>query len=213
MVNFVYKFLKRFFDIAASAVILIVSSPVMIVSALAIKASDGGPALFSQKRPGKDGKIFTVYKFRTMTVKTVDENGKPLSDMERMTKIGSFLRKTSLDELPQFVNVLKGEMSFIGPRPLLCEYLDYYNSEQMRRHEVRPGITGWAQVNGRNAISWEEKFSYDVYYVDNMSLMLDLKIVFKTIKNVLLHSGINSSEADTMEKFTGTKTEATEVRK
>lgn len=208
-----YKFFKRFFDIAASAVILIVSSPVMIVSALAIKASDGGPALFSQKRPGKDGKIFTVYKFRTMTVKTVDENGKPLSDMERMTKIGSFLRKTSLDELPQFVNVLKGEMSFIGPRPLLCEYLDYYNSEQMRRHEVRPGITGWAQVNGRNAISWEGKFSYDVYYVDNMSLMLDLKIVFKTIKNVLLHSGINSSEADTMEKFTGTKTEATEVRK
>lgn len=185
----------------------------MLVSALAIKANDGSPALFSQKRPGKDGKIFTVYKFRTMTVKTTDKEGKPLSDMERMTKIGSFLRKTSLDELPQFVNVLKGEMSFIGPRPLLCEYLEYYNSEQARRHEVRPGITGWAQVNGRNAISWEEKFNYDVYYVDNMSLALDAKIIFKTIKNVLIHDGINSSEANTMEKFTGTKTEATEVRK
>lgn len=207
-----YKFVKRTFDIAASSVILTVSSPVMLAVSAAIKASDGGHVLFCQKRPGKDGKIFTVYKFRTMKEKTVDENGNPLSDMERMTKLGSFLRKTSLDELPQFVNVLKGEMSFIGPRPLLCEYLELYSDEQMRRHEVRPGITGWAQVNGRNAISWEEKFAYDVYYVDNMSLSLDAKIIFKTIKNVLNHSGINSSESDTMEKFRGTKKEPAEKR-
>ena len=207
-----YKFVKRSFDIAASSVILTVSLPVMLAAGAAIKASDGGSILFKQKRPGKNGKIFTVYKFRTMKEKTVDENGNPLSDMERMTKTGSFLRKTSLDELPQFVNVLKGEMSFIGPRPLLCEYLPLYSPEQMRRHDVRPGITGWAQVNGRNAISWEEKFAYDIYYVDNMSLSLDTKIIFKTIKNVLIHDGINSSEADTMEKFKGTKTEKAEVR-
>ena len=207
-----YKLVKRSFDIAASTVILTVSSPVMLVSAAAIKASDGGSILFCQKRPGKDGKVFTVYKFRTMKEKTVDDNGNPLSDMERMTGIGSFLRKTSLDELPQFVNVLKGEMSFIGPRPLLCGYLPLYTPEQMRRHEVRPGITGWAQVNGRNAISWEEKFSYDVYYVDNMSFALDVKILFKTIKNVMLHSDINSSEANTMEKFKGTQKENAEVR-
>ena len=207
-----YKFVKRSLDIAASSVILIVSSPVMLAAGAAIKASDGGSILFRQKRPGKDGRIFTVYKFRTMKEKTVDENGNPLSDMERMTKIGSFLRKTSLDELPQFVNVLKGEMSFIGPRPLLCEYLPLYNTEQMRRHEVRPGITGWAQVNGRNAISWEEKFRYDVYYVDNMSLSLDVKILLKTVKNVLLHSDINSSEANTMEKFKGTEKETAEMR-
>lgn len=202
-----YKFIKRAFDVTASSVILTVSSPVMLVSAAAIKAADGGSVLFRQKRPGKDGEIFTVYKFRTMKEQTEDKNGNPLSDMERMTKIGAFLRKTSLDELPQFVNVLKGEMSFIGPRPLLCEYLELYSPEQMRRHEVRPGITGWAQVNGRNAISWEEKFAYDVYYVDNMSFMLDAKIIVKTIRNVLLRSGINSSEADTMEKFRGTKKE------
>ena len=200
-----YKFVKRFFDIAASAVILTVFSPIMLIVSIAVKLSDGGSVLFRQKRPGKDGRIFTVYKFRTMKEKTEDENGNPLSDMERMTKTGEFLRKTSLDELPQFVNVLKGEMSFIGPRPLLCEYLDLYTAEQMRRHEVRPGITGWAQVNGRNAISWEEKFACDVYYVDNMSLSLDIKIIFKTIKNVLTHDGINSSEANTMEKFKGTE--------
>lgn len=207
-----YKFIKRAFDITASAVILTVSSPVMLAAAAAIKTSDGGHVLFRQKRPGKNGKIFTVYKFRTMKEKTEDENGNPLSDMERMTKAGSFLRKTSLDELPQFVNVLKGEMSFIGPRPLLCEYLELYSEEQMRRHEVRPGITGWAQVNGRNAISWEEKFDYDIYYVDHMSLGLDIKIILKTVKNVLLHDGINSSEADTMEKFKGSVKETVNGR-
>ncbi|MCQ2471158.1 MAG: sugar transferase [Clostridia bacterium] len=202
-----YKFFKRLFDIVASLLILTVFSPLMAAVCVAIKISDGGHILFKQKRPGKDGKIFTVYKFRTMKEQTTDKNGNPLSDMERMTALGSFLRKTSVDELPQFVNVLKGEMSFIGPRPLLCEYLPLYSKEQMRRHEVRPGITGWAQVNGRNAISWEEKFAYDVYYVDNMSLSLDIKIIFMTIKNVLSHSGINSSEADTMEKFKGTPVE------
>lgn len=184
----------------------------MLAVSLAVKLSDGGHVLFKQKRPGKDGRIFTVYKFRTMSEKTEDENGNPLSDMERMTKTGELLRKTSLDELPQFLNVLKGEMSFIGPRPLLCEYLSLYTPEQMRRHEVRPGITGWAQVNGRNAISWEEKFDCDVYYVDNMSLALDIKIIFMTVKNVLAHSGINSSEADTMEKFKGTVKETAEKR-
>lgn len=207
-----YKFFKRFFDILLSAFLLIILSPVMLAVSLAVKISDGGHVLFKQKRPGKNGKIFTVYKFRTMSEKTEDKNGNPLSDMERMTKTGSFLRKTSLDELPQFMNVLKGEMSFIGPRPLLCEYLDLYTPEQMRRHDVRPGITGWAQVNGRNAISWEEKFDCDIYYVDNMSLSLDIKIIFMTIKNVLAHSGINSSESDTMEKFRGTAKETVEKR-
>lgn len=207
-----YKFFKRFFDIFCSAVLLIILSPVMLAVSLAVKLSDGGHVLFKQKRPGKNGKIFTVYKFRTMSEKTEDKNGNPLSDMERMTKTGSFLRKTSLDELPQFMNVLKGEMSFIGPRPLLCEYLDLYTPEQMRRHDVRPGITGWAQVNGRNAISWEEKFDCDIYYVDNMSLALDIKIIFMTIKNVFAHSGINSSESDTMEKFRGTAKETVEKR-
>ncbi|MCQ2480388.1 MAG: sugar transferase [Clostridia bacterium] len=202
-----YKFFKRLFDIVASLLILTVFSPLMLAVCIAVKISDGGHILFKQKRPGKNGKIFTVYKFRTMKEKLTDENGNPLSDMERMTALGSFLRKTSIDELPQFVNVLKGEMSFIGPRPLLCEYLPLYSKEQMRRHDVRPGITGWAQVNGRNAISWEEKFAYDVYYVDNMSLSLDLKIIFMTVKNVLTHSGINSSEANTMEKFQGTPIE------
>lgn len=200
-----YKFLKRFFDFIIAFFILTVFSLLMVIVALAIRLNDGGQALFKQKRPGRNGKIFTIYKFRTMTVKTVDENGRELSDMERMTKVGSFLRKTSLDELPQFINVLKGEMSLIGPRPLLCEYLELYSPFQKRRHEVRPGISGWAQVNGRNAISWEEKFDYDVYYVDNMSFALDMKILFKTVKNVFTHDGINSSEANTMEKFNGSK--------
>lgn len=176
----------------------------MVVSAVLIKINDGGPALFRQKRPGKDGKIFEVYKFRTMSVKTHDKSGRELSDMERMTKIGSVLRKTSVDELPQFINVLKGEMSFIGPRPLLCEYLELYSPEQSRRHEVRPGISGWAQVNGRNAISWEEKFEYDVYYVDNVSIVLDIKILIKTVINIFAGADINCSESNTMEKFKGT---------
>ena len=175
----------------------------MLLAAIAIKIEDPkGPVLFKQRRPGKDAKIFTVYKFRTMRVET-ERDGRPLSDMERITKVGAFLRKISIDELPQLFNIIRGEMSFIGPRPLLVEYLDYYTPEQMRRHEVMPGISGWAQVNGRNAISWEEKFKYDVWYVDNMSFLLDLKIVFLTIYNILKREGINNSKWDTMPLFTG----------
>ncbi len=199
-----YKYFKRIMDFVASLTALIILSPLMALSAVLVKISDGGSVLFKQRRPGKDGKIFTVYKFRTMSEKTEDENGRELSDVERMTKIGSFLRKTSLDELPQLFNVLKGDMSFIGPRPLLCEYLELYTPYQMRRHEVLPGISGLAQVNGRNAITWEEKFDYDVYYVDHMSFWLDLKIIFKTIKNTLKRADINCSDNNTMEKFRGT---------
>lgn len=199
-----YKSVKRVLDFVFSLFALIVFSPLMAVAAVMIKLDDGGPALFRQKRPGKNGEIFEVYKFRTMSVRTEDENGRPLSDMERMTKIGRALRKTSIDELPQFINVFKGEMSFIGPRPLLCEYLDLYSPEQARRHEVRPGISGWAQVNGRNAITWEEKFDYDVYYVDNMSFGFDIKILIKTVANVISGAGVNSAEQSTMEKFKGT---------
>ena len=199
-----YKYFKRIMDFVASLTALIILSPLMALSAVLVKISDGGSVLFKQRRPGKDGKIFTVYKFRTMSEKTEDENGRELSDVERMTKIGSFLRKTSLDELPQLFNVLKGDMSFIGPRPLLCEYLELYTPYQMIRHEVLPGISGLAQVNGRNAITWEEKFDYDVYYVDHMSFWLDLKIIFKTIKNTLKRADINCSDNNTMEKFRGT---------
>lgn len=198
-----YKYFKRIMDFVASLTALIILSPLIALSAVLVKISDGGSVLFKQRRPGKDGKIFTVYKFRTMSEKTEDENGRELSDVERMTKIGSFLRKTSLDELPQFFNVLKGDMSFIGPRPLLCEYLELYTPYQMRRHEVLPGISGLAQVNGRNAITWEEKFDYDVYYVDHMSFLLDLKILLKTIKNTLARADINCSDNNTMEKFHG----------
>ncbi len=199
-----YKFFKRILDFFVALMGLIIFSPLMAVVAVAVRAHDGGPALFRQKRPGKDGRIFEVYKFRTMTIKTHDKDGRPLSDMERMTTLGALLRKTSVDELPQFINVLKGEMSFIGPRPLLCEYLELYSPYQARRHEVRPGISGWAQVNGRNAITWEQKFDYDVYYVDNISLMLDIKILFKTVKNIFAGADINCSENNTMEKFKGT---------
>lgn len=199
-----YKYFKRIMDFVASFTALIILSPLIALSAVLVKISDGGSVLFKQRRPGKDGKIFTVYKFRTMSEKTEDENGRELSDVERMTKIGSFLRKTSLDELPQLFNVLKGDMSFIGPRPLLCEYLELYTPYQMRRHEVLPGISGLAQVNGRNAITWEEKFDYDVYYVDHMSFWLDLRILFKTIKNTLKRADINCSDNNTMEKFRGT---------
>ena len=200
-----YKIIKRIADFIFALLALIAFSPIMLLASVFIKLDDGGPALFKQKRPGKDGKVFEVYKFRTMTVRTHDKNGKELSDMERMTKIGSLLRKTSVDELPQFINVLKGEMSFIGPRPLLCEYLSLYSPDQARRHEVRPGISGWAQVNGRNAISWEQKFNYDVYYVDNISFALDIRILFMTVKNILIKADINCSENNTMEKFTGSK--------
>lgn len=198
------KYIKRILDLVFAVVLLVLLSPIMLLAAIAIKIEDPrGPALFKQKRVGKDAKNFTVYKFRTMRVET-EKDGRPLSDMERITKVGSFLRKASIDELPQLFNIIRGEMSFIGPRPLLVEYLELYTPEQMRRHEVTPGISGWAQVNGRNAINWEEKFKYDVWYVDNMSFLLDLKIVFMTIYSILEREGINNSKSDTMPLFKGT---------
>lgn len=206
-----YKHLKRVMDFSVALAMLIVLSPLMLIAAILIKSNNDGPVLFKQERPGLNGKIFTVYKFRTMSVKTRDENGRQLSDFERMSKTGNLLRKTSIDELPQLINIVRGEMSFIGPRPLLKEYLPLYSPEQMRRHEVRPGISGWAQVNGRNTLTWEEKFRYDVEYVENMSFSMDIRIFFLTIKNVLCQDGINSAENNTMEKFTGTKTQ--EVKK
>jgi lipopolysaccharide/colanic/teichoic acid biosynthesis glycosyltransferase len=195
------KYIKRVLDFVFAVILLIITSPIMLLAAIAIKLEDPkGPVLFKQKRPGKNAKIFTVYKFRTMRVET-EKDGKPLTDMERMTKVGSFLRKTSIDELPQLFNIIRGEMSFIGPRPLLVQYLEFYTPEQMRRHEVTPGISGWAQVNGRNAISWEEKFKLDIWYVDNQSFLVDFKILFMTIYNVLSRKGINNSQGDTMPLF------------
>ncbi|MGL4866612.1 MAG: sugar transferase, partial [Cetobacterium sp.] len=162
----------------------------------------GSPAIFKQERPGKDGKIFTMYKFRSMS-DARDKNGKLLSDSERLTKFGKLLRATSLDELPELYNVLRGEMSLVGPRPLLPEYLSRYNSFQARRHEVLPGITGWAQVNGRNAISWDDKFKLDVYYVDNRSFIFDIKILFLTVKKVFIKEGISQEGEATMQEFMG----------
>jgi len=197
------KYVKRIIDFILAIVLLIILSPIMIIAAIAIKIEDPkGPILFKQKRPGKDTKIFEVYKFRTMIADT-EHDGRKLSDIDRITKVGSFLRKTSIDELPQLFNIIRGEMSFIGPRPLLIEYLKHYSPEQMRRQEVTPGISGWAQVNGRNAISWEQKFKYDVWYVDNQSFFLDLKIFLLTIYSVLKKEGINNSTGDTMPFFTG----------
>lgn len=190
-------------DFLVAVILLTVLSPLMLLAATLIAVNRDGPILFKQKRPGKDGKIFTVYKFRTMSIALIDRNGKELSDFERMTRIGKFLRKTSIDELPQLFNIIKGDMSFIGPRPLLTEYLGLYSPEQMRRHEVLPGISGWAQVNGRNTLTWEQKFAYDIYYVDHYSFLMDMKIFFKTIENVLRQDGINSENDNTMKKFTG----------
>ncbi|MCK9223252.1 MAG: sugar transferase [Limnochordia bacterium] len=196
-----YLTLKGILDCVLAVTVLPIVLPIMAIAAMAIKIEEPeGPVFFNQKRPGKDGRIFEVYKFRTMRIET-KRNGRQLSDIERMTKVGSFLRKTSIDELPQVFNILLGEMSFIGPRPLLVQYLSHYTPEQMRRHKVRPGISGWAQVNGRNTISWEEKFKLDVWYVDNISFLLDMKIFFMTIRNVFSRKGINNSEEDTMPLF------------
>ncbi|WP_248549662.1 sugar transferase [Paenibacillus odorifer] len=199
-----YLVVKKTFDWITACFLIILSSPIMLAATIAIKIGSKGPVLFRQKRPGKMGKIFTVYKFRTMSLET-DQDGNLLPDILRMTRVGSFLRKCSIDELPQLFNILKGDMSFIGPRPLLVQYLKHYTPEQNRRHEVVPGISGWAQVNGRNTISWEEKFQYDVWYVDHISLSLDTKIVFKTIKNVLVREGINNSQNDTMPVFSNSR--------
>lgn len=196
--------LKRLFDIVASALGLIILSPVIAIVAWQIKKKLGSPVLFRQVRPGLNGKPFEMVKFRTMR-DAIDANGNPLPDSERMTPFGSFLRSSSLDELPELWNVLKGEMSLVGPRPLLMEYLPLYSTEQYRRHEVRPGVTGWAQVNGRNAISWEDKFKLDVWYVDNRSFWLDVKIVFLTVKKVVVRDGISAEGEATMSKFSGDK--------
>lgn len=195
---------KRFFDVLAATCGLLLLSPVIAIVAWQIRRKLGSPVLFRQIRPGLAGKSFEMLKFRTMR-DAMDAEGKPLPDSERMTPFGSFLRSSSLDELPGLWNVLRGDMSLVGPRPLLVEYLPLYSPEQYRRHEVRPGVTGWAQVNGRNAISWEDKFKLDVWYVDNQSLWLDVKIVFLTIKKVIVRDGINADGEATMAKFTGSK--------
>ncbi|OEF96816.1 sugar transferase [Desulfuribacillus alkaliarsenatis] len=198
-----YKNIKRVLDILFSLLLLLLLTPLMVIISIVIKFSEpNSPILFSQKRPGKNERIFTIYKFRTMTTGVRREDSQA-SDTKRITKVGNILRKTSLDELPQLFNIIKGDMSFIGPRPLLPQYLELYSNEQKRRHDVYPGITGWAQVNGRNAISWEEKFKYDIYYVDNISFKLDLKIFFLTIYKIIKRKDINSSDSNTMETFTG----------
>jgi len=194
--------LKRIYDILASAFGLLLLSPVILIVAWQVSRKLGSPVFFRQTRPGLHGKPFEMVKFRTM-LDAQDENGNPLPDSERMTPFGRFLRSTSLDELPELWNVLKGDMSLVGPRPLLMEYLPLYSKEQYRRHEARPGVTGWAQVNGRNAISWEDKFRLDVWYVDNQSLWLDVKILFLTVKKVLVRDGISGEGEVTMSRFTG----------
>jgi len=195
---------KRLCDFSVALLMLIAASPVLLLAAIAIRVSMGPPVLFSQLRPGLREKIFRLYKFRTMADQK-DENGKLLPDEQRLAALGKLVRAFSLDELPQLWNVLKGELSVVGPRPLLVEYLDRYDPVQRRRHLVRPGITGWAQVNGRNAIKWEQKFEYDVYYVDHWSLRLDIKIFFITIWKVIVREGISQEGEATMEKFTGSK--------
>lgn len=196
--------IKRIMDILLSAIGLIILSPVFLVILIMVYIKLGSPIFFIQERPGKDGKIFRMIKFRTM-LNSTDKDGNLLPNEKRHTKFGRVLRSTSIDELPELLNVLKGDMSLVGPRPLLVEYLSLYNEEQARRHEVRPGITGLAQVNGRNAISWEEKFNYDVWYVDNFSLILDIKILFKTVIKVFKKEDINQNEKVTMTKFRGTQ--------
>lgn len=194
--------LKRIFDVVASAIALLLLSPVIAIVAWQISRKMGSPVLFRQVRPGLNGKSFEMVKFRTMK-DAVDAAGNPLPDSERMTPFGQFLRSSSLDELPELWNVLKGDMSLVGPRPLLMEYLPLYSAEQYRRHEARPGVTGWAQINGRNSLSWGEKFKLDVWYVDNQSLWLDIKILFLTVKKVVVRDGISADGEATMSKFTG----------
>jgi len=195
--------MKRVFDLVFSTIGLIVFAPVLLIVSVLVFFKMGRPVVFSQIRPGKKAKPFKMFKFRTMT-NVYDVNGQLLSDSVRLTKFGGFLRASSLDELPELWNVIKGEMSLVGPRPLLMEYVPLYNHEQYRRHEVQPGITGWAQVNGRNAISWEDKFKLDVWYVDHQSIWLDAKIILLTIKKVFLKDGISADGEATMPKFTGT---------
>lgn len=196
--------MKRLFDLFVSLLALMALWPVILLVGLLIRFKLGSPILFKQPRPGLHGKPFNMLKFRSM-LDAADKYGNPLPDEQRLTRFGRVLRSTSLDELPGLINVLKGEMSLVGPRPLLVEYLPLYSPEQARRHEVRPGITGWAQVNGRNAISWEDKFTLDVWYVDNLSVWLDIKILFLTVKKVFVREGISAAGEATMSKFTGSR--------
>ena len=194
--------MKKIFDIVVSFFSLLFLFPLMIIISILIKVNLGSPIIFSQIRAGKNEKSFMLYKFRTMK-NLFDYNGKALSDSQRLTRFGAFLRSTSLDELPSLINILKGDMSIVGPRPLLMEYLPLYNDNQKKRHLVSPGLTGWAQIHGRNSISWQEKFELDVWYVENRNFMLDIIIIIKTIKKVLLREGIRSTTSSTMEKFKG----------
>jgi lipopolysaccharide/colanic/teichoic acid biosynthesis glycosyltransferase len=194
--------LKPLFDITFSLLGFFLAIPILLIASLLITLSNKGNLFFLQKRPGRDGKVFTIIKFKTMNDKK-DSDGNLLSDEQRLTTIGSFIRRTSIDEIPQLINVLKGDMSLIGPRPLLVNYMHLYSDFQNRRHEVKPGITGWAQVNGRNAIDWETKFNMDVWYVDNISFITDIKILLKTLKKVLMREGINSENSKTIEPFDG----------
>lgn len=200
------KYIKRILDFVLSLVALIVLSPVLLIVAILVRVKLGSPVIFKQQRPGKNEKIFTLYKFRTMTDKK-DENGNLLPDSERLTKFGKLLRSTSLDELPELVNILKGDMAIVGPRPLLVEYLPLYNEEQKHRHDVRPGLTGLAQVSGRNSITWEEKFNDDLEYIEKISILEDVKIIFTTIGKVFKREGISQENNATMEKFKGNKME------
>ena len=202
--GFYERYIKRLMDILLSAAGLVVLSPVLAVTAILVRQKLGSPVIFRQPRPGRDGKIFHLYKFRTMTDGR-DENGNLLSDEVRLTPFGKKLRATSLDELPELLNILRGDMSIVGPRPLLVKYLPLYNEEQQHRHDVRPGLTGWAQVHGRNTVTWEEKFRLDLWYVRNLSFLLDARIILLTVKSVLHREGISSETAATMEEFTGTK--------
>ena len=194
--------LKPLFDITFSILGIFLAIPILLITSLFIALSNKGNPFFLQKRPGRYGKVFTIIKFKTMNDKK-DSDGNLLSDEQRLTTIGSFIRRTSIDEIPQLINVLKGDMSLIGPRPLLVNYMHLYSDFQNRRHEVKPGITGWAQVNGRNAIDWETKFNMDVWYVDNISFITDIKILLKTLKKVILREGINSENSKTIEPFDG----------
>lgn len=201
-----YLYIKRVLDFIFALVLLIIASPIMVLAAIAIKVEDPkGPVLFRQERPGKDTRIFTVNKFRSMMV-AIEKNGKKLSDKERLTKTGKFLRKSSVDELPQLLNILKGEMSFIGPRPLLVKYLPYYTDKEKKRHEVLPGMSGWAQVNGRNTISWNDKFRYDIEYVEKASLILDIKILFLTVYKVFKSSNISVDALPDLDEERSNKT-------
>ena len=198
------KYIKRILDFILSLIAIIVLSPILLITAILVRIKLGSPVIFKQKRPGKDEKIFTLYKFRTMTEEK-DERGNLLPDSERLTKFGKFLRSTSIDELPELINILKGDMSIVGPRPLLVEYLELYNEEQKHRHDVRPGLTGLAQVSGRNAITWEEKFEEDLQYIKKITLLGDVKIILKTVLKVFKREGISQEGNETMERFKGSE--------